>query len=163
MASIEGVGELIDKLKKLQFDIASDGKNKVTIGYTAAYALYVHENLEMKLKGQPRDPRLRANKSGRRVNPPRNRQVNPQGLYWDPHGIGQSKFIETPMRQHQGNMAKIVENAMRAGSTLLKALILAGMFLLRESQKLVPVDTGNLKASGFIRVNDSIPTKAQSQ
>lgn len=32
-----------------------------------------------------------------------------------------------------------------------KGLVKAGAFLLRESQKIVPVDTGALKNSGFVR------------
>lgn len=32
-----------------------------------------------------------------------------------------------------------------------KALIKAGSLLLRASKRIVPVDTGNLKASGFVR------------
>lgn len=51
----------------------------VNVGYTAAYAMYVHENVEMKLKGQPRRPPAKGN-------------------YWDPPGRGQAKFLEAPAR-----------------------------------------------------------------
>jgi len=57
----------------------------VTVGYTAAYAVYVHENVEMKLKGEPR-------------NPPH------KGRYWDPQGRGQSKFLEEPVRRLNTDM-----------------------------------------------------------
>jgi hypothetical protein len=56
-------------------------KTTVTVGYTAAYAIFVHENVEMKLKGQERTPA-----------PPH------IGRYWDPAGRGQAKFLEQPFR-----------------------------------------------------------------
>ena len=34
-----------------------------------------------------------------------------------------------------------------------KALVKAGLLLLRASQKIVPVDTGNLRSSGFTRAD----------
>lgn len=131
---------------------ASDGEKKVVVGYTAAYSIHVHENLEMKWRGQPRDPRLRETKSGRHVIPPRPRQYNPKGLFWDPQGVGQSKFLEGPAREYSRELADLVRDTMAQGKTLLQALTLAGLLLLRESQKIVPVDTGNLKNSGFVRV-----------
>ena len=60
----------------------------VTVGYTAAYAPYVHELVDMKLKGQPR---------------PKNR-----GKYWDPQGRGQAKFLEEPARRLAPDMRKII-------------------------------------------------------
>lgn len=51
----------------------------VTVGYTAAYALHVHENVAMKGMGQPRPSGL--------------------GNYWDPAGRGQAHFLEQPARQ----------------------------------------------------------------
>jgi len=66
---------------------------EANVGYTAAYALYVHENREMKLKGQPRS-------SGR-------------GNYWDPQGRGQSKFLEEPARRLRLKMRGIIQANMR--------------------------------------------------
>lgn len=54
----------------------------VNVGYTADYALFVHERVEMKWKGLPRLP-----------NPPH------KGHYWDPQGRGQAKFLEEPARR----------------------------------------------------------------
>jgi len=48
----------------------------VTVGYSAAYAVFVHENMEQKLKGTPRPSGL--------------------GVYWGPHG--QPKFLESAAR-----------------------------------------------------------------
>jgi hypothetical protein len=58
----------------------------VEVGYTAEYAAYVHENLEMKLKGEPRA-------SGR-------------GVYWGPKG--ESKFLEKTVRENERAIVEIV-------------------------------------------------------
>jgi len=41
------------------------------------------------------------------------------------------------------------------GRSIARGLKQGGKFLLRESKKIVPVDTGNLKASGFVRSEGS--------
>jgi hypothetical protein len=51
---------------------------KVTVGYTAAYAIYVHEAVGMKLKGQDRPTK---------------------GKFWDPQDRAQAKFLEEPARR----------------------------------------------------------------
>lgn len=48
-------------------------KMEVEVGFSAAYALSIHENLEQRLKGQPRPSGL--------------------GVFWGPHG--QPKFLES--------------------------------------------------------------------
>lgn len=53
---------------------------EVHVGYTAAYALYVHESVGMVLQGQDRQ--------GFRA----------KGKYWDPQGRAQAKFLEEPAR-----------------------------------------------------------------
>lgn len=65
----------------------------VTVGYTAAYALYVHEQVAEKLRGQPRP-------SGR-------------GMFWDPTPRAQSKFLEKALRTHMTAMKAIVRTAMK--------------------------------------------------
>lgn len=106
-------------------------QKSVIVGYTASYAVFVHENVEMKGKGLPR-------KSGK-------------GYYWDPQGVAQAKFLEAPARTESNTMGKIVAEAMKKGIPLDQSLYLAGLHLQRESQKLCPVDTGNLKNSAFTR------------
>ena len=64
---------------------------EVFVGYTSAYALYVHELVAMKLKGQPRKP-----------SPPH------IGKYWDPQGSGQAKFLEEPARTHRSTMRAMI-------------------------------------------------------
>lgn len=68
----------------------------VTVGYTAAYALFVHEKVEMVLQGQERKPA-----------PPH------IGRYWDPQGQAQPKFLEAPFRQFQPKAIQFVDNEIR--------------------------------------------------
>ena len=58
-------------------EVPGEGKMTWTVGYAANYAIYVHENLEQKLKGQKR-------KSG-------------VGVYWGPHG--RPKFLESAFNE----------------------------------------------------------------
>jgi len=69
----------------------------VFVGYTALYAMWVHENVEMKNRGKPRRPPHKGN-------------------YWDPAGIGQAKFLEGPARDPQvrAEMFKIFQNTCQA-------------------------------------------------
>jgi len=139
---VEGVKELIAALKErnkrwLEESNISASRNKgwsVVVGFTATYALYVHENMEMKLKGLPR---------------PKGR-----GLYWDPQGIAGPKFLEGPARElsNSGELSRIFTSVLKAGRTVLQALLACGLRIQREAQKRVPVDTGVLKASAFTRV-----------
>jgi len=67
---------------------------QLNIGYNAFYALFVHENVEMKLKGQPR-------------------KAPSKGKYWDPQGKGQSKFLEEPARTEAPTLRKIIRDNTR--------------------------------------------------
>lgn len=89
----------------------------VIVGYTAAYALPVHENLEAH------------------------------------HDNGQAKYLEQPARtlSNDGTLGNLVGVTVRSGATLEQGLLVAGLRLQRESQLLVPVDTGNLKGSAVTR------------
>ena len=65
---------------------SNDGKiQRVQVGYTAAYALYVHEAVDMKLAGKSRG----AKKRGKGY----------RGHYWDPQGRAKAKFLEGPFRR----------------------------------------------------------------
>ncbi len=102
----------------------------VIVGYTAAYALWVHESVEMKWEGEERRSGI--------------------GEYWGPHG--QAKFLEAPARYLAAELGRIARTAIAKGATLAQALVLAGLRLQRESQMLVPVEYGNLKNSAFTRL-----------
>jgi len=71
------------------------------------------------------------------------------------HLVGQAKYLEQPARENARTMAKLVENAVRAGRSMAQALALAGGYLLNVSRPLVPVDTGFLKSSGFVKIEDA--------
>ena len=121
MAKVEGVSRVIAALrkadKKLQADKARGGQGQsVVVGFTAAYAIYVHEDLAAH------------------------------------HNVGQAKFLEQPARTLKRELAQIITDAVKKGKTLLQGLLLAGLRLQREAMILTPVDTGNLRASAFTRV-----------
>ena len=61
---------------------------EVDVGYTASYAIYVHEKVAMKLKGKPRP-------SGK-------------GRFWDPAPQAQAKFLEEPLRRLLPQMNQII-------------------------------------------------------
>jgi len=122
MANVEG----IDRVKRAIRQMAArylDSPNavkgqSVIVGYTAAYALHVHENLKARHK---------------------------------PGKV--AKYLEGPARSPwlRRELANIVIAGCRAGHGILTVLLRAGLRLQRESQKIVPVMTGNLKASAFTR------------
>lgn len=74
--------------------VGSGWKTEVFVGYTAAYALRVHELTAMKLRGQPRP-------------------LPSHGSYWDPRGRGQAKFLEEPARRFQGTLNRVVRDAIQ--------------------------------------------------
>ncbi len=68
-------------------------KTVVYVGYTAHYALYVHEQVGMVLKGQ--------------------RRTSGKGRYWDPQGRAQAKFLEAPARQLRSDLKGIIKMNMK--------------------------------------------------
>lgn len=114
MPRIENVKAVQRKLRDLIAKSMKKDIGGVIVGYTAAYAIYVHENMNAK------------------------------------HTVGQAKFLEKPAREKRDVLAALVATAAKAGVGLQKALVIAGLRLKRESQELVPVDTGNLKGSAFV-------------
>jgi hypothetical protein len=110
---VTGVTALLAQLTGLQ------GKYRgrsALVGYTQAYAIYVHENMEAK------------------------------------HPVGQAKFLETPLRENQADLRHTIDDALRLGVPLERALLMAGLQLQAFSQRLCPVDTGALRASAFTRL-----------
>jgi hypothetical protein len=131
MAQVQNVDKVIAALKQRAAEAAKDS-GSVVCGFGANYALAVHEKVGMTLRGQKRPKPL-------------------PGVYWGPHG--QAKFLEGPARSlaNSGEFARIVQGAVKAGKSLMDGLLLCGLRLLRESQMVVPVVSGNLRASGFVR------------
>lgn len=105
----------------------------VIVGFTAAYALYVHERVAMKLKGLPR-------------------KKPSKGRYWDPIPRAQAKFLEEPARTMGKELGRIVAEITKSTGSLEQGILAAGLRLQREAMLRVPVDFGNLKASAFTRV-----------
>ncbi len=68
-----------------------------------------------------------------------------------PNG-GQAKFLEVPFREMIPRVPALLAKFQKEGKTLAEALLLVGLELQAESQKLVPVDTGALRASAFTRL-----------
>lgn len=133
MAKVEDVGKVVATIQnRVQKMLGGVTGPSVIVGYTANYAIHVHENLEMKWQGLPR-------------------RKPSKGFYWDPQGRGKSKFLEDPARRLEKVIGEIVREALKQGLSLAKGLLMAGMRLQRESMLEVPVDTGNLKASAFTR------------
>lgn len=118
MAAILGLEKLVAKLREKAAKSLSESGGSVVVGYTQAYAIHVHENLEAI------------------------------------HPVGQAKYLEEPARQMSGDgtFSGIVFGAVNKGKTLMQGLLMAGLRLQRDSQKLVPVDTGALKGSAFTRL-----------
>lgn len=130
MAVIERLDSLYSKLREQVKQKTADMDKSVVVGFTAAYALWVHENVEMKGAGKPRPSGI--------------------GVYWGP--AGQAKFLEQPARELAPLLGKMVADGIKAGLSWVSAALRAGLRLQRESQLLVPVEYGNLKASAFTRV-----------
>lgn len=131
MANIKNLEKLVEKLRQRAAAASKDKDPSVVVGYTAAYALYVHENEEAKNEGKPRPSGL--------------------GVYWGPSLHG-PKFLEAPARELGPELGEIAREALRQGKTLAQALLLAGLRLQRESMQRVPVEYGNLRASAFTRI-----------
>jgi hypothetical protein len=70
------------------------------------------------------------------------------------HDVGQAKFLEQPARElnNNGELSRLVSAAVKAGKTVEQGLLVAGLRIQREAQKLTPVDTGALKASAFTSI-----------
>lgn len=128
---IENLERLIGKLRDRAAKARRDSNVSVAVGFTAAHAIHVHENMEAKLMGQPRPSGI--------------------GNYWGPSLHG-PKFLERPARELAVQIASICREGLRRGLTMAQALLRAGLFLQRESQKRVPVEYGTLRASAFTRL-----------
>lgn len=127
------------KLTALAKKAGKQHRDSVIVGYTAKYALFIHENKQMKWEGLKR--------TGKRPDgSPR------KGRYWDPQGRGQSQFLIQPFREKRKVLSTIIEKTFKATNSLTQGLVLAGLALLSLSQQLVPVDLGNLKGSAFTKV-----------
>lgn len=162
----DGFKQLVDKLAKKAARSNKDDNVSVVVGFTANYALYVHERVEMKWKGLPRGQGFYVDDDGVIRFPSRVRETGRvggkhRGFYWDPQGRAQAKFLEAPARELKDEFGRIVGEAAAKGATLATALLTAGYRLQREAMLRCPVDTGNLKASAFTRLESGKETTVQ--
>ena len=69
-----------------------------------------------------------------------------------PNG-GQAKYLEQPAREFRREMMEIVRTYLaRKKRSLEDATLAAGRFLLEKAKELVPVLSGRLRDSGFVRL-----------
>lgn len=73
----------------------------------------------------------------------------------------QAKYLETPARAYVKQIANIVAEVYKKTKNLTLAKLAGGLFLLRKSQEIVPVDTAALKASGYVAVESKAEAAAQ--
>lgn len=133
--------------KAMQKAMAKYESATVAVGYSANYALFVHENIEMKWRGLPRDRSVRKLKGKVDVVTYGHRASDKAGLFWGP--TGRAKFLTGPLHEMRDELARVVAEGLKSGMTIAQAVLAAGLRLQRESQRNVPVDTGNLRASAF--------------
>ena len=71
----------------------------------------------------------------------------------------QAKFLEAPARRlsSDGTFTRVIKDAVLAGQTVAQGILKAALYLQRESMKLVPVDTGALRASAFTKLESETP------
>ena len=128
------LGELIAKYKE-------NTTERVVVGYTQNYAVFVHENLE-------------ARHAGHTLYSSRRKK-------WYP-GVGQAKFLEDAIKNNLANLRKIIYTILKAKQPAIVALKAAGLFIQAESQKLCPVDTGALRGSAFTRTEPNSQPKIET-
>lgn len=68
----------------------------------------------------------------------------------------QAKYLEAPARQYADVLREIVIVTFKRTHKLSEAMLLAGLRLQREAQKIVPIDTSALKASAFTCYQDDL-------
>jgi len=68
------------------------------------------------------------------------------------HPNGQAKFLETALRTTAKQVNATVAKELAKGATMEEALLAGDAIILDASNALVPVQTGNLRDSGYIDV-----------
>lgn len=113
---IEGMAKFLSAIDDKIAEVGKDAKPAVAVGYSADYAIFVHEDLK---------------------------------AY---HPNGQAKFLENAIKENETELARFLEERIQKGDTLSKALFYLGDKLGRKSDAKVPVDTGFLKKSRYVKV-----------
>lgn len=142
VTKITNLSSLIQKLRLKEASSKKLDNGTVVTGFNASYAVFVHEMI-------PNTLGTGISRIGRR--PDGSKRT---GKWWDPQGRGRPKYLEEPARElnNSGELARVVRESYNKQGSLLKALLQGGLRIQRESQKIVPVDLGNLKGSAFTEV-----------
>lgn len=82
-------------------------------------------------------------------------------MTWLQHKPGkEAKYLETPARRLARELFRVILNTFRSSGDFQKALLVAGMRLQGESQKIVPRDTSALAFSAYTAKESDAPAKA---
>lgn len=81
-----------------RFEDRSNFKSYAVVSYGTAYAIFVHEAVEEKLRGKNR---------------PKTADGQDQGKYWGPHGM--SKYLESVPRDFRSELQQLVRAIMWEG------------------------------------------------
>jgi hypothetical protein len=119
MAKVHNLQAVLRALEKLERESIRKNTGDVIVGFSASYALFVHENTSASHK-------------------------NGQAKFLEEPARTKQGEIARSIRE-----AMERKTAKGRRVSLLQALKIGGLRLQREAQKLTPVDTGNLKASAF--------------
>ena len=133
MPKVLGAKKLAAAFRALKVMSERTDDVEVVVGYTAKYALYVHENMKAR-HSKPAGVKTQSGSADKRY---KNRSA------------GQAKYLEQPFREMQPEIIRAIKQGRKKKVPLLKTLLVAGLKIQRASQKLVPVDTGNLRGSAF--------------
>lgn len=68
------------------------------------------------------------------------------------HPVGQAKYLEEPFRGLAPKMTEKIAKYFSKGMNLSQAVTVVLLEVQRESQLLVPIDTGALRASAFVKM-----------
>jgi len=129
-ANIYGLERVMKRFQKELQSWAGDGvRVEGMVGYRAPYAIYVHENMEID-----------------------------HPIHEDGHGStrdckGEAKFLEKPAREMLPQIPSMLVKLKQQKKGLKFSIRTVCERLLARSQKRVPVLSGRLKKSGFVRLN----------
>lgn len=143
MANVEGFSSVIAAIRQRIAAAQAEANVSVVVGFTAVYALYVHENVEARNIG---------------LSVPRKSGI---GVYWGPHGG--PKFLEGPAREMSEELGETVRTAMANGLPMAQALLLAGYKLQREAMERVPVEHDLLRSSAFTKLETELALSTARQ
>lgn len=137
---------VLRKFEALERESRRQNNGDVNVGFAASYALSVHENLEA-AHGEEFN-RKHAKDIGRKIT----RGPRKGKIAEHKRGPGQqAKYLEQPYREmnSSGETRRNIVSAIKGGASVIQALLLAGLKIQAASQKIVPVELGNLKGSAF--------------